>query len=348
MALGWLASYLQGRTQSVKLSSTFSREYKVEIGVPQGSALGPLLFVLYTSESTQIAVRHNVTIHLFADDTQLYIVFRVSPKEDAKLALCHIEECVSDIHHWMIHSRLKLNPAKTEFLIVVPKHLEPSLDKVVLTVRNVQVQPVDVVRDLGVMMDKHLNMQCHVNKVVQSCNYHLRNIGRIRPCLTKEAAASLVHSLVASRIDYGNALLFGLPSSVTNRLQKVLNTAARIVSRTKRFEPITPVLHNLHWLKVEERIVYKLMVITYKALYGTAPAYIRDLLSIYTPVRSLRSQNTMLLTVPRSKKRYGDRSFAVAAPTLWNKLPATLRSIDTLEGFSRGLKCLLFDSSFSD
>lgn len=211
---------------------------------------------------------------------------------------------------------------------------------------DVQVLPVDVVRDLGVMMDKHLNMKCHVNKVVKSCNYHLRNVGRIRHCLTKEAAASLVHSLVSSRIDYGNALLFGLPSSDIVRLQKVLNTAARIVSRVKRFEPITPVLYDLHWLKVEERIVYKLMVITYKALHGMAPAYIMDLLSIYTPARTLRSQNAMLLTVPRSNKRYGDRSFAVAAPTLWNKLPVKLRSSETLDAFCRGLKSHLFDSCF--
>lgn len=196
-------------------------------------------------------------------------------------------------------------------------------------------------------MDKHLNMQHHVSQVIRSCNYHLRNIGRIRQCLTKDVAASLVHSLVASRIDYGNALLFGLPTSSIARLQKVLNTAARIVSLTRRFEPVTPVLKDLHWLRVEQRIQYKLLVTTFKALHGTAPTYIQELLHPYTPARALRSKDSMLLTVPRSHRRYGDRSFAVAAPTLWNNLPLTLRFSDKLGEFCRGLKTLLFKSSYA-
>ena len=126
-------------------------------------------------------------------------------------------------------------------------------------------------------MDKHLNMQRHVSQVIHSCNFHLRNIGRIRQCLTKDIAASLVHSLVATRLDYGNALLYGVPSSSTAQLQKVLNTAARIVTCTRRFEPVSPRLKDLHWLRVEQRIQYKILVTTFKALLVTASSYIKEL-----------------------------------------------------------------------
>lgn len=346
IALEWLISYLSDRTQAVTVMSTSSPEHNVTIGVPQGSVLGPLLFTLYTSEITSLAKRHNVSVHLFADDTQIYTAFRVTAKEEAQTALLRIEKCISEVQSWMIHSKLQLNPAKTEFLVVMSPHLPSSFNAPHLRVGDSLIQPSVVVRNLGVLMDKHLTMQSHINQVCRSCYYHLKSIGRIRNCLTKDAAATLVHGLVASRVDYGNSLLFNLPSASLAKLQRVLNTAARMVSRTKRFEPITPVLQDLHWLKIQERIKFKLLVITFKALQGQAPAYIKELLVPYIPPRSLRSLNENFLVIPTSRVRYGDRAFSVAAPSLWNKLPGIIRNMPTLESFRRGLKTHLFNVSF--
>lgn len=129
-----------------------------------------------------------------------------------------------------------------------------------------------------------------------------------------------------------------------NRLQNVQNTAARIISRTSRYDHITPVLKDLHWLPIQYRIKYKIQTHTYKALHEQSPVYIRNLLNIYTPRRTLRSQNdSSTLEVPKSRNvSLGDRSFAVAAPRLWNSLPSGIRDAPSLYSFKRSLKTHYF------
>ena len=143
-------------------------------------------------------------------------------------------------------------------------------------------------------------------------------------------------------------LLYGVPKNTSNKLQTVQNTAARIITRTLRFSHVTPILEELHWLPVQERIKYKILTHTYKALNGEAPIYMRNLLEVYIPRRDLRSKNeAATLVLPRSRTvTYGDRSFMTAAPKLWNSLPSNLRSATTLCSFKKALKTHLFKCSY--
>ena len=187
-------------------------------------------------------------------------------------------------------------------------------------------------------------MEQHVNAVSRSCYAQLRQIGHIRQYLSNNTTQTLINSLVTSRLDYCNSLLHGVPMTTLNRLQMVQNTAARIVKRTSRFEHITPVLKELHWLPVEYRIDFKILTHTYKALNGNSPSYIKDLLDLYQPKRALRSQDDSLtLVVPRTRTTtYGDRSFETAAPRLWNALPLGIRKSTTLSSFKTSLKTHFF------
>ena len=115
-------------------------------------------------------------------------------------------------------------------------------------------------------------------------------------------AEKLVHAFMTSRLDYCNALLAGCPASSINKLQLVQNAAARVLTRSRKYDHITPILSSLHWLPIKFRIDYKVLLMTYKALNGLAPVYLTDLLSPYNPSRSLRSQNSGLLVVPRISK----------------------------------------------
>lgn len=181
------------------------------------------------------------------------------------------------------------------------------------------------------------------NQVCRSASYHLRNIGSVRRFLSTDATKSIVHGLVTSRLDYCNALLVGLPKCLTDRLQRVQNSAARVISRTSKRQHISPVLISLHWLPVSARIEYKVLLYVYKALLGTAPGYLSELIQPKVPSRSLRSNSTVQLVEPRTRtKTYGQRSFRSAAARLWNGLPQHMRSITTLHSFKRTLKTHLF------
>ena len=130
--------------------------------------------------------------------------------------------------------------------------------------------------------DSNLKMGNQIANTVKSCYYQIRNIGRIRPYLTKESCKTLVHALVTLRLDYGNALLYGLPQTALQRLQKVQNCAARLITRTRKHEHITPVLLHLHWRPVHLRPTYKVLF-TYCVLNGLAPDYLAELIS-YRPI----------------------------------------------------------------
>ncbi len=160
--------------------------------------------------------------------------------------------------------------------------------------------------------------------------------------LPVSGAENLVHACMTSRLDYCNALLGGCPASLINKLQ-IQNAVARVLTRSRKYDHITPILQSLHWLPIKFRISYKLLLLTYKALNG----YITSLLLRYNPTRSLRSQNSGLLVVPRiAKSTKGGRAFSYLAPKLWNSLPDNIRGSDSLSLFKSRLKTHLFSKAF--
>ena len=243
----------------------------------------------------------------------------------------------------MCHKSLKLNDKKTEMLLISTKQLATKLNCHTLLIGEHQVTPAAVVRNIGVIMDTHASMEAHVNNVSRAAYYHLYNIGRIRCYLSQSAAEQLVHAFITSKLDYCNALLCGLPSLLTQKLQRIQNVAARIVTRTSRSAHITPVLFALHWLPVCQRIKFKVLMIVFKAKCGTGPAYLQELIQPYRGGRELRSASHHLLNVPFTKSAViSNRAFGVAGPVLWNALPRDIRAITTLTVFKSQLKTHLF------
>ena len=136
--------------------------------------------------------------------------------------------------------------------------------------------------------------------------------------LTDNACSQLIHALVTVRIDYCNSLLYGLPDCSLSRLQRILNTAARILCKIPKFDHITKTLLDLHWLPIQQRILFKILILTYQAYHKTTPQYLCDLIMPYSNARCLRSDNMSLIAPchPKAKlKSYGERSFQHAAPT---------------------------------
>ena len=177
----------------------------------------------------------------------------------------------------------------------------------------------------------------------RSAYFQLRTISNIRHMLPQAVAEQLTHAYITSRLDTCNSLLLGLPDVLINKLQRIQNAAARMVTRTKKYDHISPVLRQLHWLPIKKRIVFKVLLLTYKALNGLAPGYLADLLQLHTPTRNLRSAEEYRLSVPRSSHSNGDRAFSVAAPRLWNTLPMNIKMSDSVPIFKGRLKSFLFE-----
>ena len=340
--LKWFKSYLVNRTQSIVIDHTVSTPSSLTYGVPQGSVLGPLLFSLYVSPLEDIVNAHNLQTMMYADDMQLYLITQNSRRSSG---LETLEHCANDIIQWMKDNKLLCNTSKTEVLHFTSRFLD--VDSIThVTIGNSVKELTSEARDLGVILDHHLKMSSHINNICKSASYSLRRIGQIRRYLNTASTEKLVHAFITSKLDYCNSLIYGLPDKDLIKLQRIQNSAARLVTLTKKFEHVTSILQTLHWLPVKKRIVFKILLLTFKVLNGQAPSYLSDLLVVNRPVRALRSNSdnsTRLVTPLYRTETYGGRAFSSCAPRLWNQLPPALRSNMTIDVFKKQLKTFLFD-----
>jgi hypothetical protein len=275
-ALDWYRSYLSERYQTVVINGAKSQPMKITCGVPQGSILGPEMYTKYTKPITEIIEKHGLQYHIYADDTQLYIFFELDGTDEA---VKQMEACIKEIREWLQQHMLKLNDEKTEVMFMGLKSMLSELPDTTIHIGNESIKASPSARNIGVIFDRYVTMKEHVIATCKSASFHLYNIKRIRKYLTKDACEKLIHAFVSSKLDYGNALLYGIPNYLLKKMQRIQNTAARIVCDLPKFCHITPVLKELHWLPVQQRIIFKILLLTYKALNGCAPDYICDLIN---------------------------------------------------------------------
>lgn len=338
--LNWFESYVRDRDYFVSLGIYTSERTKMTCGVPQGSILGPLLFNIYMLPLAQIIENNKICYHNYADDTQIYIT--LTPGDYGPIQA--LSNCIDQINDWMCQNFLQLNKDKTEVLVFGAK--EERL-KVSAQLQSAMLKTSNQARNLGVVMDSDMNFSSHIKQITKSAYYHLKNISRIKGLMSQQDLEKLVHAFIFSRLDYCNTVFTGLPKKSIRQLQLIQNAAARVLTKTKKVDHITPVLKSLHWLPVCQRIDFKILLLVYKALNGLGPKYICDLLINYEPSRPLRSSGTGLLTVPRVRTKHGEAAFSFYAPTIWNKLPENCRSATTLSSFKSKLKTFLFAAAFN-
>ena len=326
-AFDWMRSFIVGRTQTVHYCGSVSRCAVVRSGV---------------TDIQRLVVSLGFGVHLCADDTQFH--GSCKPAEAADVA-ARAMDVINSVKTWMSSNRLRLNADKTQFIWLGTRHFLGRRD--MQAVGSI-LQSSDVVNNLGVYLDSGLAMDRQVSKLCQDCYFHLRRLRTVRRSLTKESLLTLVHAFGTSRVDHCNGLLFGSHSYLLDRLQSVLNSAARLVLNIPKFSHISAAIRDeLHWLPIRKRIDFKIAFMVRHCLVGAALEYLMELCR---PVgsavgrRCLRSASRGDLVVPRFRlQTLGHRAFAVSGPQIWNSFPLGIRqSRDNLLLFKQKLKAHLF------
>ena len=299
--LKWFRSYLSNRTQTVTINNKLSQPTLLNFGVPQGSVLGPILFILYTKPLTTLIRRHSISNQSFADDTQLHDSCR---PDQIDTSVQGMQDCISDVKTWMTSNKLKLNDDQTECSLPRTEPVSQTLTQPSFTYETLIFCFPCRQKIMGVTLTNNLSMEKHVTNICRSAYTEIRRISNIRHYLTIDATKTLLCAFVLSKLDYCNSLLSGSPKRLLDKLQKVQNSAARLVFKARKHEHIKPLLQKFHRLPVVSRVQYKVATLCYNSFTESYPVYLSELLSVYHPSRQLRSiSDTRTFRIPFTRTR---------------------------------------------
>ena len=285
-----------------------------------------------------------IDIHGYADDHAIKTLFQSESKISETEAVNVMENTLASIRSWMSENRLKINDSKTEFIIYGSRQQFKNLSIDSLKVNQTSVTASDFIKYLWVYLDQNLNLKKHITAKCPVASINLYRIRNILKYLTKETCTVFMLGLVLVHLDYANSLFVGLPQVDISRLQRIQNMEAKVILGRSKRDSATQCLKELHWLPVHLRIEYKLITTVYKCLHNQAPDYLKEMIKRPTEVRATRSSlepNRLVIPVTK-KKTFAERSFSVAGPRLWNKLPPEIRSLSTYEVFKKHLKTYLY------
>ena len=253
--LKWISSYFFNRSFVVFISNSQSTPFSFTFGVLQGSVLGPLLFILYTSELPRIISSFSLQSQLHADDSYIFTSF---PKYESSSAISEISSCFGEIISWSDSMFLKLNPSKLDlrYFSKSSRLIKPLPPVTILS--NLSLAPSSITHSLGSTFDSSLSLIPQIKSAAKSSFCHLHRIKQLNFFLDNPTLKLLVSSLILSSFDYCYILYCGLPETTLHPLTKTSNSAARLVSGTHKFSRLTHTLISLHWLPLKKVSFQKL------------------------------------------------------------------------------------------
>ena len=289
------------------------------MGFPRAPFLIQFFFLITLTQSAQSFI---LTVVLITISTPMTPSYTLHSPANFSHSIQKLKNCLNDIQNFMFTNKLKLNPDKTEFILIgLKNNRKQLLPHFPINILGNQVSPAQSVKNLGVVFDSDFTFSDHVSQVIKSTRVHAL-------LLDLKTSVLLANALVSSRLDYCNSLL-SLTDFELRRLQLVQNSLCRVVTRSTKFSHISPQLKKLHWLPVRYRVQFKIGLISYKILNQGQPVYLRELIHPYTSSRNTRRSTPKLKflhtptfdhRVHKSIKHFS-YSFSHYAPVLWNSFP---------------------------
>lgn len=325
----WFESYLGGRKQSVCIKKRCSEALPFITGVPQGSILGPLLFMIYTSDISR-CIPKNCQLFMYADDST--ITCSSSNRDEIERSL---NTAMTNIYNWAAHNRLKINATKTKSMVIGSKHKVASAHLNII-INNNPVEQVTSYKCLGVIIDDSLTWSLHVDHIKNKVSSKLAMLSRIRHSIPKSSLHTLVKTFVVPSLEYCCTVWGGRLGAHSNLLNMLLKRAARLILGCPYRTASTDMFSELNWLSFVDRIRFKKNILVYKCLHHQCPEYMTDLF-VHFKNSCTRQNDNRTLRVPIAKKECLRSSFAVSGAKLWNDLPISLRKIESLSVFKTQL-----------
>ena len=316
--LKWFESYLVQRFQQTLANGIMSDKLEVYCGVPQGSILGPLLFLIYVNDLPRV-IKFS-TVHMYADDTVIYLSGRNTAEIEQSL-----QADLNNLAQWCSSNKLTINTTKTKTMTFGTPQQTKRMQNVRFTLNEQVLGFVESYKYLGVTLDKNLNFQKHVKSIIKTLSYKIYLLSKIRPFLTEKAAVLIYKSMVLPYIDYGDTFYFSCTKDLLNKLQRMQNRALKIIFRLNRRFPTKELHQTAGVLMLDKRREMHLLNLMYK----------RSKIDQYIDARSIntRAHRGTLMLIERPTLDKFRASVKFAGATLWNSLPTELQTINTYNSF---------------
>ena len=336
--LTWFKSYLYNRQQLVSFQQETSEHLDIKNGVPQGSVLGPILFLLFINDISNFTLEGCV-LNMFADDVIIY-----ASADNVELLKHKLETCMNSITRWYSNNCLSINKKKSNVMIIGSKFQLQylQLDNFSMSLDSDKLELVERAKYLGLYVKNDLSWDEHILKTCQNMNYFIHVLRRLRRIFPKGLLLKVYKSYIQSKLEYGLTIWGCTTDTNLGKIQRIQSLAARII--TGNFDYIhsrgVDIVRSLHLQTVKDRRDYFLCVLMFKCIHGLAPNYLRNDVTMYVDIHGYdtRSGENMDLYVPRVIKDIYKRSFSYMATNLWNQLPTDVKESATLDSFKQNYK----------
>ena len=327
----WFKSYLSDRTQKSLVNGFLSEDRFISCGVPQGTILGPLLFLLYINDLPN-CLKHSHP-RMFADDTHLtYSAANVHDIDQ------NLNQDLKSVSEWLAANKLTLNTSKTEFMLIGSRqrirtfHSSPTL-----TINETPIKRVDCVKSLGLNIDENLSWNKHIDKISKKIASGIGALKRMRPFVPSSTLKYIYSSIIQPHFDYCCVVWDNCSKSSADKLQKLQNRAARILTFSSYDTNADLLIKKLGWRKLDSQRKIQKVTMVYKSLNGLNPDYLQPLFNYRNSVINYTLRDTEgKLTIPMPRTNYLKNSFGYSGAELWNNLPIHVRQAVTLKQFKAG------------
>ena len=329
----WFRDYLSNRTQVVKYQNETSKICIIEYGVPLGSTLGPVLFSIYVNDMSNL-ITEGLLIQ-YADDSQVLVWD--SAKNFGKV-LKKAEEILKKLKDYYLRNGLLINMCKTQYIIIGSREYVSRIDEnICIKIDNDKISPSEKVNSLGILIDKYLSFQDHINDTARKTTGSLLKINRIKHFLDRDTRKLLLETLVFNRLFYCFKAWGNVADIHLQNIQKIQNFAARVAEGSlRKRDHVTPIMNQIGWLKIKYRYKYELGIMAFKIMNGLLPKWLFPLITRENALETTTRQSKNLI-INNYRTTHGGRDVMVELAKQWNNLPKDMREIKNIVTFKRNI-----------